>query len=455
MRARLLFGGLALVTVVACADFFAPPLRSVVLSIVPVFRNSEALAAGEADLLGIVVLQLESTGTVQPVTGDTVPIDPDSGTASTELTVVLLSTPETFIIQLEAFRSSDGMVLYRGVDTVQVDETSGDETEVIQIEVVPELTGAARIVIAPSDTAVEAGRGFTFRATVLDAAGAVIDVPVRYRSTDTVNLEINRLTGAVTTSSAADAVVEVIVHTVDSAAFDTARVAVGRVPDRVVLTPAFLNLAAGGTAAVEDSVFDAQGNFLALEVDWASRSTGVATVSSTGMVTAVAAGAAVIVGTTVGAGIVGDSLIVTVPPDSNVVVRTLSDGRTYRTANVGDTVVVDVTVDMQFAAPELLGSYNATLTWNPSVLTYVDVQNGNFASPTINDANASAGELRFGSADANGVGGQVVVANVRFVAAAGGTTAATLEVSEMSAAQTFTNLISRVTVTNGFVTVRQ
>jgi uncharacterized protein YjdB len=450
----MLWGGVALLVLVACADFFAPPLRMAWLSIVPVFTGSEALAPGEADQLRILI-ERDSSGTFTVVVDTTVGIDAETGTASANVSVLLLQSPQTFIVRLEAFRSSDGTILYSGVDTVEVRESSGEEEpEGVEIPLVVQPLGAASVVIAPSDTAVVAGEGFTFRAAVFDRAGAPIDVPVRYRSSDTVSLQINRLSGAVTTSSSADAVVEVIVHTVDSAAFDTARVAIGRVPAVVVLTPGFLNLASGASAAVEDSVFDAQGNFLGLDVDWASRSTDVATVSSTGTVTAVAAGTAVIVGTTVGAGIVGDSLIVTVPPDSNVVVRTLPSNRTYEQVTIGDTVVVDVMVDMQFADPELLGSYNATLTWDASVLTYVDVQNGNFASPTINESNVSAGELKFGSADANGVGGQVVVAKVRFVAATAGTTSAVLDISEMSAARTFTNLISRVTVTNGFVTVR-
>jgi hypothetical protein len=425
------------------------------LSIVPVFRSSEALAAGEADQLRIII-ERDSSGAFIVVVDTTVGVDPDSGTASANISVLLLQTPQSFIVRIEAFRSSDGTILYSGVDTIQVEESAPDQDPAsVEIPVVIRPLGAATVEIAPGDTAVAAGEGFTFRATVRDSAGAAIDVPVRFRSADTVSLQINRLTGAVTTSSTADTVVEVIVHTVDSAAFDMARVAIGRVPAVVVLAPGFLNLASGGTATVEDSVFDAQGNYLGLEVDWASRSTGVATVSSTGTVTAVAAGSAVIVGTTVGAGTVGDSLIVTIPPAGDVVARTLSNGRTYGTASVGETVVVDVMFDMQFTSGELLGSYNATLTWDSSVLTYVDVQTGDFASPTVNDSNAGSGELRFGSADASGVDGGVVVARVRFVAAAQGSTTATVAVSEVSAARTFTNLISRLTVTNGFVTVGQ
>jgi hypothetical protein len=84
----------------------------------------------------------------------------------------------------------------------------------------------------------------------------------------------------------------------------------------------------------------------------------------------------------------------------------------------------------------------------------VNVLNGTFGTPTINDTQTGQGSLRFSAANATGVGGSVVVARVRFVAQATGTTAPQLAISELSAAQTFTNLLSSVVVTNGSVTVR-
>ncbi|MFQ6046561.1 MAG: hypothetical protein ACE5PT_09455, partial [Gemmatimonadales bacterium] len=352
MRLRLLLAALVLVTAAACADFFAPPLKTVFLQIVPVFSNTEALAAGEADSLRVVV-ERDSSGTFKTVVDTLVGIDPDSGTAEANISVLLLQSPQTFIVRLMAYNSVSGDTLYSGVDTLSVTESAGEEPAGVEIPVSVLPLGAARVEIAPSDTAVQAGQGFTFRATVFDSLGAVLSVPVRYRSTDEAALQVNRLTGAVTTTVGAQAVVEVIVNTVDSAAFDTARVAVGSVPALVVLAPGYLNLAVGGTAALEDSVFDAQRNFLGLDVDWVSRDVGVATVSSTGVVTAVAAGTAVIAGTTVGAGTVGDSVLVTVPPAGNVVARTLPGDRAYERAGVGDTVVVDVMLDMQFATGEV------------------------------------------------------------------------------------------------------
>jgi len=84
----------------------------------------------------------------------------------------------------------------------------------------------------------------------------------------------------------------------------------------------------------------------------------------------------------------------------------------------------------------------------------VAVEAGDFPAPYTNTGSVGSGQLRFAQADATGQGGVVVVARVRFQALAAGAANATLAVSELSAAQTFTNLISVVTVTNGTVTVR-
>jgi hypothetical protein len=102
----------------------------------------------------------------------------------------------------------------------------------------------------------------------------------------------------------------------------------------------------------------------------------------------------------------------------------------------------------------LLGSYNATLTWDPGTLSFIDVLPGDFPQPEVNTMNVSSGELRFAQANANVTIGSTVLARVRFLAQATGTTQPALSISELSAAITFTNLVDRVTVTNGTVTIQ-
>jgi hypothetical protein len=200
------------------------------------------------------------------------------------------------------------------------------------------------------------------------------------------------------------------------------------------------------------TLLDAGGSVIgSATATWISRTPSVASVDGAGVVTAAAAGTAVIVGTS---GAFSDSMLVRVPVPGSVPVSAIADEQAFLAPRVGDTVVVDVRVNMFFTDGELLGSYNAQLTWDAVALRYVDVQTGTFGTPTINDTQVQQGSLRFSSANAQGVSGSVVVARVRFVAQAAGSAAPQLGITELSAAQTFTNLLSSVVVTNGSVTVR-
>jgi hypothetical protein len=218
------------------------------------------------------------------------------------------------------------------------------------------------------------------------------------------------------------------------------------------VTPGYETISVGGTFPLQASFLDAGGAVIGpAAAIWTSRSPAVASVSATGVVTGASAGTAVVVGTS---GSLADSMLVRVAAPGSVPVSAIADTYAFRTARVGDTVIVDVRVAMSYTGGELLGSYNAQLAWDPAVLRYVNVLNGTFGTPTINDTQTGQGSLRFSAANATGVGGSVVVARVRFVAQATGTTAPQLAISELSAAQTFTNLLSSVVVTNGSVTVR-
>lgn len=453
-RARRLLAALIIVAAAACADLFAPPLKMAVLQIVPVLAPEAGSLAGDADQLRVIILR-DSSGTFREVKNQVVPIV--DGVAQATFTLALLVSPQRFVVRLEAFRSSDNTILYSGVDTLQVTAGSGGGGGGQSVEVPVNYAGpqAASIVILPADTIVSPGGTFQFRAEVRDPSQQLLSVPVRFellRPADSVTLSVDRLTGVATAASNAEAEAFVVARTLDpQPKKDTARVYAGQRAGSLKLVPGYLDLAIGSSATVVDSIFDVGGNPLgAGGSSWTSRTTAVATVSQAGLVTAAGTGTSVIVAN---ANTVLDSMLVAVPPAGNVVVRTIPNGRSFRRAKVGDTVTVDVVMDMQFTPSEKLGSYNATLTWNQTVLTYLDVQSTSFAAPTVNTGNVANGELRFGSADATGAAGKVLVTRVRFVAAAQGATTTTIAMSEMSAAQTFTNLISRVTVVNGHVTV--
>jgi hypothetical protein len=462
VRRRLAFLALGVGGAIACGEWFAPPLSVARFDIAPDFGVNAAFA-DDADLLRVRVYRDSAPAfETNPAIDDTLPIV--DGEVRATINLPILQSPQRVLVRLDAVRSTDGLVLFSGADTAEVKEktgTGGGDGEGISIPVIWAGPKAARLVVSPSDTAVQAGATFQYQAAVFDSLELPLDIPVRYvlvNRADSTSLVVNRLTGAAAAAPGVQADVRVAAYTPDTLATDTMRVLIGAVPVGVRITPGYANVGVAGTTQLTGAVVDAIGNPLTVfGVTWTSRNPGVATVDATGLVTGVVADTVTIVAEAVGLAF-SDSVRVTVAMAGNVVVSTTSGGRAFRMASVGAEVIVEVTADLRFTqgetAPELLGSYNAVLTWNPAVLTFTDVQAGDFPAPEVNPANAATGELRFAQANAAGAAGAVVLARIRFQAAAAGSAAPAVAITEMSAAVTFTNLIQNVTVTNGTVTVQ-
>ncbi len=451
----------AVVAIAACGDLGGPGGPALRLSITPVF-DSHAELASDADQLRIRLFRVNPgppRDSVQ-VKDTTVTVDAQ-GNAAADINVVLLQSPQFFRVRLDAVRTTANTVLFSGSQVVSV--TSGSATGSGQSVNIPVAwTGpvGTRIVIAPRDTTIAASGSFALRATVFNAQNQVIGSSPRFylvSAADASRLAVNRLTGLVSAVPGATGQVLVYVETLDvTPPRDTARIFIGAVPASVRITPGFGNVGAGQTLALTGAVLDANGNAVpGSTVTWTSRTPGVATVNTTGQVSGVAAGTSVVVAT---AGALADSVRVTVPPSTNVVVSAAPRARSFGSPAVNDTITVEITADMRFTPGDKLGSYNAKLTWNPAQLQLEAVGAGDSGfNPTFNDQNKAAGQLTFADANASGAAGTPVVARVRFKALASGNAALALTLTELSAAApTFTNLFAanRVTVTNGIVTVR-
>jgi hypothetical protein len=440
-------------------EWLSPSAHTVSLTLVPVFDAADPyrVAITTADSLLVLVLRKDSSGVFRDTVGRArMAIDPDSGTASGSIDVVLLQSPQLFLLVLRAYRSSDHLVLFSGTATVTVYATSSGKSQEVPVNYVGPRP--SRITIAPKDTSLTGTGSFAYRVTGYNDLGAVI--PGAYVSfflvdpTDSTKLLLGKFSGVATAVPSAVGVVRVYSQAPGGVTSDTARVFLGAVPQSLRVTPGYANIGPTDTLTFTAQLLDAIGNPVTTTgVTWLSRTPSVASIGANGKVTAVIPGTAVLVGTASG---FLDSAQVTVAPLTNVVVSTTSQGRTFRVAKVDSTVVVDVAVDMHLTPAEKLGSYNATLGWNPAVLQFIDVTTGGFAAPTVNSTAAASGQLRFSAADPTGSAGSVVVASVRFKALAPGTSSPALTISEMSAAGTFTNLfaLNRVTVTSGSVTVR-
>ena len=202
----------------------------------------------------------------------------------------------------------------------------------------------------------------------------------------------------------------------------------------VIVTPGYGALRTpgpGNTVQLSDTVKDASGNVLSPTVTWTSRSPAVATVSTSGLVTAQGAGSAVIVAQ---AGSVADSMIVAVgnagSAPGDMLFATVTNGRAFGVRPLGQAVAIDVRVD-QLATADSLGSYNARFSWNPAILRFDSTSAGTYAAPTVNDS-SSIGVLRFAGIDAISKSGPLVLTRLWFTALATGNDGHTLQVSEIS-----------------------
>lgn len=450
MKPRTLVAILAAVAAAACADLLGVRVERASFVLVPEFGGAAAFA-DNADRLRIRI-QRDSSGTFVTAKDTTVAVNAETGEAAANINVVLLTNPQQFRVLLDAIRSSDGAILFSGVQLISVTGTpAGGVPPSFNIPVTYAGPTGTSIAVSPKDTAVAPGVTFPLVAVVRDASDQVVGVPVTFALAvpgDSTILRVGRITGVVTTPTGAAGETRVVATSADGLT-DTARIFVGSTPSAVRVTPGFAGLTTG-TRQLTGDVLDGGGNVLSgFAVTWASRTPAAATVSTTGLVSAVAVGQSTVVATS---GTFADSTQVVVVPGGHVVAAALANDRYFRRARVGDTVVVDLVADMQFAG-EALGSYNATFTFNAAALKYVDTQTGTFGAPTVNATNATTGEVRLGHANATGGTGTVVLARLRFVAQAAGSGTLALTFSEMSAASTFTNLITRVTVASGAVTI--
>ena len=109
----------------------------------------------------------------------------------------------------------------------------------------------------------------------------------------------------------------------------------------------------------------------------------------------------------------------------------------------GSSIAVTLTASM----PEdvLLGAFDATLSWDPSLLEFVSIGDGTYGALNANTSQAASGSITFNSFDASGQNGALILAVLSFTASGSGRSAEVeIEFVEMSAAQTFDNLLPQV-----------
>jgi len=234
-------------------------------------------------------LTLSADAASLAVLGDTLrltAIVEDSGGS----TIVAAAVTWTALDSLVATVSPDGLVtaISNGTTTIAAISGSALATATIAVAQIADsiaLSADSVAFDALSDT-------LRLTATVIDAGGAVFgEAPVTWTSSDTTVARVSTA-GLVTAVGNGTAIISAL----SDQAVRTAHVAVQQAPASILLQPDSVVLSqAGETAALAATVFDRLGFVIAApSVTWSSADDAIATVDSTGQMTAVAAGSVLI-----------------------------------------------------------------------------------------------------------------------------------------------------------------
>jgi trimeric autotransporter adhesin len=271
--------------------------------------------------------------------------------------------------------------LANGTTTISAKSGNATGTATITVSNVPVKT----ITISPASPSVIVGQTTTLTATAKDSAGNVLTGrTITWASSNTNVATITNAgvaTGvAVGTSS--------ITASSGSATSPAVTLTVNPIPaSSVVVSPSVANIFVGGTTALSATVTDANGNPISgASVTWSSGNAAVATVASTGALTATAtgtgAGTAVITAKSTSSSASGAAAV-------NV---SLVPIKTITVTPSPDTVLEGGTVQMTATAQDSAGNVltGRTITWTSSNTTFATVSATGLvttANPTNQTAN--------------------------------------------------------------------
>jgi len=165
----------------------------------------------------------------------------------------------------------------------------------------PPSAAVASVTLSPASASVAAGGAAQFTASLRDSAGNVLTgQPVTWASSDSTIATING-SGLATAVAAGTATITATSGGVTGAAALTVTATTPASVASVVVSPTSTSLFVGNTLQLAAALKDAGGNTLTgRTVTWASSTPAVATVNSSGLVTAVAAGSAMMTATSEG-----------------------------------------------------------------------------------------------------------------------------------------------------------
>jgi trimeric autotransporter adhesin len=245
--------------------------------------------------------------TVDPVPVATVAVSPASANLSAKQTLLLTATPKdskgnaiggqtitwTSSDPGTATGNSSGLVTVQkttGIGNTTITASTGGKSGTASINLV--AAPVASVTVSPTSVSLTSGQTSQLTANATDQYGdAITTDPVSWSSSNTGVAKVST-SGLVTAVATGSATITVTIGGKSA----TVAVTVAQVPvASVTVSPTSLSLTAGQTSSLTATAKDATGNILTGRAEtWTSSNTGVASVSSSGVVSAVAAGSATI-----------------------------------------------------------------------------------------------------------------------------------------------------------------
>jgi len=209
-------------------EIVTPGVEAVSLEIVPTFAQGAA-AVAVVDQLHIIIATYSLQNETSVVVKDTTVSLASDGSADVDLTVPFQHDPETYLVTLEAIRSSDGFAIYGGSNVITITRDQASEPQSVSVEVFYLGAPASRVEISPRDTIVQAGANFTLTATAYGPTNQMIPALFTYslvNAADASLLTVDPESGAVSVAGAASGQVLVRVSTPDGSE-DQALISIG------------------------------------------------------------------------------------------------------------------------------------------------------------------------------------------------------------------------------------
>jgi len=272
-------------------------------------------------------------------------------------TVLPAGTPVTWASDNTAVAtvSTSGTItaVAQGTANVTATATNNGQTssQVVTVTVTTGIVAATSLTVAPTSVSVVVGNTTTLAATVLPSNATV--KTVTWSSSSSTIAKVNASTGVVTGVAAGTAVITASLA--DGSKTATATVTVTKIlVTSLTLSPTSASLTTGSTQQLTKTTLPA--NATDATVTWSSSNTAVATVSTSGLVTAQGTGGAVTITAKTNDGSAKTAtatITVTVPPTGVTVSPTSS------TIGVGATTTLTATVTPSTATTK-------TVTWASS-----------------------------------------------------------------------------------------